>query len=183
MKKSGKTRDKPVPEGWEKERRYQRAEADLNARFYHKGKWYPAKIITISAGGGFLACRPPAIARDDLVELALELEGCKVNAISRVVWVNHRKLKNKDGYPYPPGFAVEFEKIFGEMRAQIDNFVKESLRTLRALVHELAEPKPDREMISRLFLSLRPGDSTHLNHIQKTVREEFRYFRLRKLDN
>lgn len=181
-------KEKPAPksefkEGWAKERRYQRSECDLSVKYYFHGKWHPGKAITISAGGAYLACRAPKLKGNDLIDLVLLLEGLTIPTISRVVWANPQKMKNNEGFPYPPGFAVEYEKIPGELRAEIDQFVKKSLRTLKTLVYELKLPDTDREKISRLFLELRPGDSTRLNHIRKVVKQEFRHFRLRKLDN
>lgn len=182
LRKKEEVNLEPIPDGWLRERRYQRAECDLNGRYFHRDRWYPAKVITIGAGGAFVAGRYHKIKTDDLVHLVFDLEGKSISTISRVVWPNPKKLKNRTGFPYPPGFAVEFEKISGDSRADIDQFVKKSLRILRALVHELARLEPDRERISRLFLDMRPGDSTHLNHIRKIVKQEFRLFRLRKTD-
>lgn len=171
-----------LQEGWKRERKFQRCECDLNARYCLAGKWRGAKVITISAGGVFLACHPLKIVPNDLVDLVIELEGQVLPSISRVVWVNARKSKGRTEFPYPPGFAAAFEKIDSTARAEIDHFVKRSLRALRALVHELEAENPDREKINHLFLQVRPNDSIRLNHIRKTVREEIRYFRLRKLD-
>ena len=183
MKKPKQPSETPFKEGWAKERRFQRSESDLEAEYFFRGKWHPAKTITISAGGAYLACRAHKIRENDLIDLVIVLEGLTIITISRVVWVNPLKMKTNQGFPYPPGFAVEFEKISGEMRAAIDQYVKKSLRTLRALVYELNLPVSDREKIIRLFISLRPGDSTRLNHIRKVVKQEFRHFRLRKLDS
>ena len=96
--------------------------------------------------------------------------------------MNATRLRNSNEYGYPPGFAVEFEKIQGEDRAAIDHFIKRSLRTLHALVHELNAETLDREKISELFLSIHPNDSTRLSHIRKSVKHGFRHFRLRKED-
>jgi hypothetical protein len=182
----GKQKQQPeskVKEGWAKERRFQRSESDLEAEYYFRGKWHPAKTITISAGGAYLACRAPKIRDNDLIDLVFILEGMTIITISRVVWVNSKKMRPNQGFPYPPGFAIEFEKITGEMRAAVDQYVKKSLRTLKTLVYELSLPIADREKIIRLFISLRPGDSTRLNHIRKIVKQEFRHFRLRKMDS
>ena len=171
-----------LQEGWKRERKFQRCECDLNARYCLRDKWRQAKAITISAGGVFLACRPLKIMANDLTDLVIELEGKELTTISRVVWVNARKASGASEFPYPPGFAVEFEKIDGSARAEIDHFVKRSLRALRALVHELEAGNPDREKINHLFLEIRPHDSIRLHHIRKTVRQSERYFRLRKID-
>jgi hypothetical protein len=169
-------------EGWSKERRFQRSECDIDSKYYFHGKWHNGKTITISAGGAYLACRAPRIKANDLIDLFFYFDGLTVPTISRVVWVNPMRMKNGEGFTYPPGFAVEFEKISGELRAELDQFVKKSLRTLKALVYELRLPEIDHDKITHMFLSLRPGDSTRLSHIRKVVRHDFRHFRLRKLD-
>jgi len=179
QKKSLKT----IPEGWKKERRYQRAGCDLPAYYLLNKSWKPARAITISAGGAFLACLPKKIQKEQIIQIQLLINDRIITALSRVVWINPQKMKNRSGYPYPPGFAVEFEQISGEDRAELDHLVKKTLRMLRALNFELNRTPQDREKIKNLFSQLRPGESLHLNHIKKVVRLESRHFRVRKTDD
>ncbi len=171
---------KSTPSGWTKERRFQRSGCDLPAYYSVQGSWKPARIITISAGGAFLACKPEKIQKDKIIEVQFQINDKTISALGRVVWINPRKMKNRTGFPYPPGFAVEFERISAEERAEIDQFVKKNLRILRTIAYELTQPNPDREKIKELFLKLRPEDSLHLNHIKKVVKYELRHFRIRK---
>jgi len=182
MKKGELLVDLSIQEGWTKERKFQRCECSLPAKYHYLGKWYPARAITIGAGGIFLACRVRRILKNDLVDLAWVLDGKQYNAISRVVWNNFDRADNSHWYGYPPGFAIEFEKVSGEARAAIDHFVKRSLRTLLALDHELKSRTPDRQKINKLFLALHPKESTRLSHIRKSVQKSYRHFRLRKMD-
>lgn len=181
MKKTGAVYEESAEAGWSKERRYQRAGCDLSARFLHQDKWRKARIITLSGGGAFLGCKH-RVQKNQVIYLEFEMESHSISAISRVVWNSDRKRKNSDRWIYPPGFAVEFESMEGKERALVNHFVIRSLRVLRALKYELKQPALDRDQIRSLFLSLRPGDSLNLNHIRKIVQQEFRHFRLRKIE-
>ena len=166
-------------EGWNKERRYQRTGCDLDAQFLYRDKWRPAKLITLSGGGAFVACSP-RLKPNQVIFLEFGLEGGEVAAISRVVW--HTGHNGDRHRIYPPGFAVEFESMDSRDRALVNRFVIKSLRILRALIHELDQLEPDLDQIRSLFLIYRPEDSLRINHIRKVVREEYRHFRLRKID-
>ena len=179
MKRSERILNPSHLEGRNKERRFQRASCDLPARYIYEGRAHYARIITISAGGAYLACNPRKTGLNRVLELEFELEGELINAIGRLVWINRGLRNHLRGSLSPPGFAVEYERLNNEARAKIDSFVKRSLRILRALSFELSQSELNRERISHLFLVLRPGDSVHLNHIRKVVKQELRHYRLR----
>lgn len=180
MKRSARILNPSHLDGRSKERRFQRTGCDLPARYIYEGRAHYARITTISAGGAYLACNPREVELNRVLELEFELDGELINAISRLVWINRGLRNHLGGGLYAPGFAVEYERLSAEARAKIDAFVKRSLRILRALSFELSQRELDREKISHLFLSLRPGDSLHLNHIRKVVKQELRHYRLRK---
>ncbi len=181
MRKTDPAAGHKPPEGWTKERRYQRTGCDLVARFLYQDRWRKARTTTLSGGGAFLAC-PVRVLPDQVIWVEIELEGYHVSAISRVVWNSRKKRIIGKTKSYPPGFAVEFENMDGKNRLLVSRFVIKSLRMLRMLTHELEQPAPDRDKIRSLFISYRPGDSINLNHIRKIVKQEFRHYRLRRIE-
>jgi len=166
--------------GPQAERRYQRASCDFPAEFAWGAVTHPARVMVIGIGGCFLfthALAPPGEEVDLSFEMDSEEE--KISCRGVVAWVadegiDARGLKKLDG------FAVEFLRIFPEDRERIDEYVRTQVRLFKAMDHELKKKEPDRALVKELFARARPFESTHLNHIRKTVKDEMRYFRLRK---
>ncbi len=118
MKKSGISDTSGQGRNWPAERRFQRIGCDLNARFLYQDQWRPAKIITLSGGGAFLACKR-RVKNNQVIYLEFDLDDQPISAISRVVWKKNGAPPNNH-FSYPPGFAVEFESMEGKERVSVN---------------------------------------------------------------
>ena len=162
------------------ERRYQRASCDFPADFVWGTINHNARIKVLSIGGCFLA-GDVIVPPQEEVELSFNMgPGSKrVKCRGKVVWISEKGVPVSGDEKYK-GFAVEFKRMYPEDRAIIDDYVKKQNRIFKTINHELNKSKPDKALIKELFARVYPEDSTHLNHIKKVVREELRYFRLRR---
>ena len=161
------------------ERRYQRATCDFPAEFSWGTITHPARVKVISIGGCFLetAVMVPPHAEMD-VQLWMDAGSRPLHCLAKVVWVAERGIKIK-GPKLHPGFALEFQKMYPEDRALLDEYVRRQLRIFRAIGHELEKAHLDRALIKDLFQRVCPHDSTNLAHVRKVCAEELRFFRLR----
>lgn len=168
-------------EGWNKERRFQRAGCSIPAEAYYDQESFSVQIKTIGGGGAFLQSSK-FLSENSVIELKFQLpDGREINALARIVWTNTPINQDRNLVKeYSVGFAVEFERISNEDRAAIDLYVRFILRTLRAIAYELKNSPVDKEKVRELFKKIKPDDSLHLNHIKKVVQKELRYFRLKK---
>jgi hypothetical protein len=165
----------------EQERRFQRAPCSFPVRFFFGDTSSTAEAKSLSMGGGYFASKhrpPPGTEISFIIELS---EKQRVRGKGMVVWnsdINNAVLKG--GRKAPLGFAVEFKSLGKHDRHLIDSFVKRRLRIVRSIAYELNQADRDTRKIKGLFSEIHPDQSLHLNHIRKVVREELRYFRIRK---
>jgi len=162
------------------ERRYQRASCDFEAEFGWGTLNYAARIGMVGIGGCFVVS-DALVPVDEEVDLALTIdpELAPLQTRAKVVWLSSGRPPFP-GKIFGKGFAVEFERIFPEDRARIDEYVRKRIRVYKAIDHEMKKAKPDKELIKELFAGVRPDDSTHLNHIKKVCGNELKLFRLRR---
>lgn len=162
------------------ERKFQRASCDCPARFDWGTISNQARIMIISIGGCFLSTET-LVPEGEEVELEFKFgdDAKTIECHCRVAWVAKKGIKTRQvGRQH--GFALEFLRIYPEDRGLIDEYVTKQNRLFKSIEHELKKKKPDKEQVKDWFASVRPGESTHLNHIKKVCREELLYFRLRK---
>lgn len=162
------------------ERRYQRASCNFPAEFVWGTVSHRAVAKIISIGGCYLASEVLVPNGEELeLLLRIDLNSDPIRCLSRVAWVSENGIVTRGGRRYR-GFALEFERIYPEERARIDEFVKKRTRVFRTIEHEMDKAHPDKGLIKELFATVCPGESTHMNHIRKACREELRHFRLRR---
>ena len=161
------------------ERRYQRVTCDFPAEFSWGTISHPGRVRVLGIGGCFLETQVMVPAGEE-IELRFQLDPAlpPVTGQGKIAWISERGI-SITGAGLHRGFALEFQRIFPEDRAAIDEFVRKKTRVFRAVCHELGKHKPDPGLIKELFASICPDESTHLSHIKRVCREELRYFRLR----
>jgi hypothetical protein len=163
------------------ERRYQRASCEFPAQMSWGTISHRCTVMVISIGGCYVASNVLVPRGEDVEASILMAEGERpVVCIGTVVWVSKRGMKVRWDQQRSSGFAMEFKRIYPEDRARIDDYVRKQNRLYKTIDHELKKAKPDRELVKELFKRVRPGESTHTNHIRKVCREELRHFRLRR---
>jgi hypothetical protein len=161
------------------ERRYQRVTCDFPAEFSWGTISHSGRARVLGIGGCFLETQVMVPVGEE-IELRFQLDPALplLTGRGKVAWISERGVPIA-GPGLHRGFALEFQRIFPEDRAVIDEFVRRKTRVFRAVCHEFGKHKPDTGLIKELFASVCPDESTHLSHIKRVCREELRYFRLR----
>ena len=162
------------------ERRYQRASCALPAEFDWGTISNQALVRVIGIGGAFISTNA-LVPLDERLDLNFRLaeKTRPIQCRCRVAWLTGRGIEIR-GEKHIKGFAVEFTRIYPEDRQLIDEYVRDKIRVYKAISHELKKKRPDKALVKELFGQVRPGESTHLNHIKKACREEAKFYRLRK---
>lgn len=165
--------------GTASERRHQRASCDCPAEFSWGTITHPATVVIVGMGGCYLRTSA-VVPNGEIIDLTFCLEGAPepIRCQSKVVWLSERGVRVRG--QASRGFALEFQRIFPEDRARIDEYVKRTNRVFRAIEREFEKNTPDRELIKDLYAKVRPGDSLNMRHIRHVTDEELKYFRLRK---
>ena len=162
------------------ERRYQRASCLFPAEFTWGTVTHRGRIMSVGLGGCFIESKVLVPLHEEL-DLLFYMEGA-INPIkcrSKVAMILKTGAKAL-GKKKPKGFGLEFLKIFPEDRQKLDEYVKQQIRIFKTIDHEINKVKRDTALIKELFSGVRPGESTHLNHIKKVTLENLKLFRLRK---
>lgn len=128
------------------ERSYQRAKLSTevivrNGAFQEKGR-----AVNISLGGIFLRCPKPLPLGND-VELIINLpDNTQLSLKGKVC-----RVVNCSDEDLPVGIGVSFEDMAEESKAKIEEYVRRTIRILKALFYELNRAKINERKIKELL--------------------------------
>lgn len=160
------------------ERSYQRAKLNTevvirNGNFQEEGK-----AVNISLGGIFIRCQNPIQGYSD-VELLINLPP------TTKLWVKGkvRRIVSCVGEALPLGIGISFEELSDETKLKIEDYVRRTIRVLKALFYELNRAQLNEAKIKEL-LALSPIEYQYpFDILREKIASELSGLRLRPYNN
>lgn len=156
------------------ERFYQRAKLNAEVIISNGASQQIGKAVNISLGGIFLRCQEAFPIGGD-VELILKLPSSKQLTLKGKV----RRVVNCDSEDLPIGMGISFEDVPEESKAKIEEYVRRTIRLLKALFYELNRARINEGKIKEL-LAVSPIEYQYpLDILREKIAAELSNLRLR----